>query len=466
MQSRKNKYDVIIVGAGCSGAFTALELVKQNKDLSVLVIEKGQAIEKRICPKRKTGKCLDCKPFCHITTGFSGAGAYSDGKLSLSPDVGGTLAEFLGYDKTKELIDYVDSIYLDFGADKMVYGLTNSDKIEKIRTKAIHSNLKLVECPIRHLGTEESYSIYQKIQNFLIANKVEFIFNSPVKDLIIKDGKAIGVECEEVYYSDNVVVAIGREGSEWLKQISDKHSIDNVPSTVDIGVRVEVRNEVMKEINENLYEGKFIYSTPTFDDKVRTFCQNPSGIVSVEKYEDGLAVANGHSYKHLKTHNTNLAILVSKNFTQPFKDSIGYGKSIARLANMIADDKVIVQRYGDYKRGRRTINERLYRNNIIHTLKDAVPGDLSLVLPYRIMKGLEEMIEALNGVAPGMNSEETLLYGVECKFYSNKVNVDSNFKTNIDNLYVCGDGASITRGIMQANVNGVCIARIISGVGV
>lgn len=466
MQTKNSKYDVIIVGAGCSGAFTALELIKQKKGLKVLVIEKGQAIEKRICPKRKTGKCIDCKPFCHITTGFSGAGAYSDGKLSLSPDVGGNLSEFLGYEKTKELIEYVDSIYLEFGADKKVYGLTNSDKISQIRAKAIHSNLKLVECPIRHLGTEESYSIYQKIQTFLIDHGVEMIFNSPVKDLVIENGKAIGVECEDIYYSNNVVVAIGREGSEWLKEICDKHSIDNVPSTVDIGVRVEVRNEVMQEINENLYEGKFIYSTPTFDDKVRTFCQNPSGIVSVEKYEGGLAVANGHSYKHIKTDNTNLAILVSKNFTQPFKDSIGYGKSIARLANMIADNKVIVQRYGDYKRGRRTITERLYRNNIIHTLKDAVPGDLSLVLPYRIMKGVEEMIEALNGVAPGMNSEETLLYGVECKFYSNKVNVDSNFKTNIDNLFVCGDGASITRGIMQANVNGVCIARIISGVGV
>jgi uncharacterized FAD-dependent dehydrogenase len=464
MLNEGQKYDVIIVGAGCSGAFTAFELMRQNKDLKVLVFEKGQAIEKRICPKRITNKCVDCKPYCHITTGFSGAGAYSDGKLSLSPDVGGNLPEYIGYEKTKELNNYVDEIYLGFGADKSVYGLNGMDRIDEIRTKAIRSNLKLVACPIRHLGTEESYNIYSKIQKHLIEMGVEIKFGNPVKDIIIEDGVVVGVEADKLYYAENVVIAIGREGSEWLKDICYKHNIDSVPSTVDIGVRVEVRNEVMKEINENLYEGKFIFRTPTFDDQVRTFCQNPSGIVSVEKYEDGLAVANGHSYKHLKTENTNLAILVSKNFTQPFKDSIGYGKSIARLANMIADDRVIVQRYGDYKRGRRTTSERLYRNNIIPTLKDAVPGDLSLVLPYRIMKSIEEMIEALNGVASGINSEETLLYGVECKFYSNKVKVNHKFETNIKNLYVSGDGASITRGIMQANVNGVCVARNICGV--
>lgn len=454
-----NKYDVIIVGAGCAGSFAALEFKQKNPEFKILVLEKGQSIEKRICPKRKTNICVDCKPYCHITTGFSGAGAFSDGKLSLSPDVGGQLPMYIGFEATQEIIKYVDDIYLSYGADKTVYGFKNKEKIDAIRTKAIRSNLKLVACPIRHLGTEESYNIYSKIQEEIIQKGVEIKFNTFTEDLIIENGTIKGVVSDKKYYSDNVIIAVGREGSEWLKKVCDKHNIDNFPSTVDIGVRVEVRNEVMKEINENLYEGKLIYRTPTFDDQVRTFCQNPSGFVSVEKYEDGLAVANGHSYKNIKTENTNLAILVSKNFTQPFKDSIGYGKSIARLANMIADGKVIVQRYGDYKRGRRTTKERLYRNNIIPTLKDAIPGDLSLVLPYRIMKSIEEMIEALNGVAEGFNSDETLLYGVECKFYSNKVIIDNDFQTNIKNLYVCGDGASITRGIMQANANGVLAAR-------
>lgn len=455
------KYDVIVVGAGCSGAFLALELIKCKPGCKILVLEKGESIEKRICPKRKTNVCVNCKP-CHITTGFSGAGAFSDGKLTLSPDVGGQLSEYIGYEETKELIEYVDEIYLSYGADKRVYGVNNPQKIDEIRAKAIKSNLKLIACPIRHLGTEVSYDIFANIQKTLIDNGVEILFRAPTKDFIIENDEIKGVIADKEYYADKVVVSVGREGSEWLKNMCEKHNISSVPSTVDVGIRLEVRNEVMKEINENLYEGKFIYQTPTFDDKVRTFCQNPSGMVSVEKYEDGLAVANGHSYKNFKTENTNLAILVSKNFTQPFKDSIGYGKSIAKLANMIADGKVIVQRYGDYKRGRRTTTERLYRSNLTPTLKDAIPGDLSLVLPHRIMKAIEEMIEALNGVAEGINSEESLLYGVECKFYSNKVQVNNKFETSIKNMHVCGDGASLTRGIMQANVNGVYVARIIA----
>lgn len=453
------KYDVIIVGAGCAGAFAAMEFVKQNSGLKILMLEKGESIEKRICPKRTTNRCVLCKPYCHITTGFSGAGAYSDGKLSLSPDVGGNLPEYIGYENTRDLIRYVDDIYLSFGADTKVYGMDNKEKIDEIRLKAIKSNLKLVACPIRHLGTEESYNIFSKIQKFIQDNGVEISFRNPTKDLIIENGEIKGVIADKKYFANKVIISIGREGSEWLKKMCDDHNISSEPNTVDIGVRLEVRNEIMKNINENLYEGKFIYRTPTFDDQVRTFCQNPSGIVSVERYEDGLAVANGHSYKHIKTENTNMALLVSKNFTQPFKDSIGYGKSIARLANMIADNTVIVQRYGDFKRGRRTTVDRLYRSNIMPTLKDAVPGDLSLVLPYRIMKSIEEMIEALNGVANGINSEESLLYGVEAKFYSNKVKTNNNFETSVKNLYVAGDGASITRGIMQANANGIHVAR-------
>jgi len=456
-----NKYDVIITGAGCSGAFVALELVKQNSNKKILILEKGSSITKRICPKRTANKCLNCTPFCHITTGFSGAGAFSDGKLSLSPSVGGDLPKYIGYSRVKELIEYVDNIYLSFGADVNIYGAEKGEKFQELMTKAIRCNLKLVHCPIRHLGTEKSYEIFTKIEKYLVDNGVDLIFNSPVKDLIIKDKKIKGVIADKEYMADNVVAAVGREGSEWLKNMCHLHNIISEPSTVDVGVRLEVRNEIMQDINETLYEGKFIYRTTTFDDQVRTFCQNPSGMVSIEKYDDGVAVANGHSYKDIKTENTNLAILVSKNFTHPFTDSIGYGKRIASLANMLSGGKVIVQRYGDFKRGRRTSENRMCRDNIIPTLVDAVPGDLSLVLPYRIMKSIEEMIEALNGVAKGINSEESLLYGAECKFYSNLVKVTNEFETNIKGLYAIGDGAGITRGIIQSNASGVYLARVI-----
>ncbi len=454
------KYDVIIVGAGCSGIFAALEIVKNSK-LKVLMIEKGNSIKNRVCPKRTTGKCVNCNP-CNITTGFSGAGAFSDGKLTLSPDVGGNLQTYIGYEKTQELIDYVDSIYLSFGADDKIYGNDHIDKIKEIEVEAIKNNLKLIVYPLRHLGTDQSYEIYSKIEEYLIEKGVDFKFRTMVDDIIIKDNKINGVIINgEKIESKYVILSVGREGSEWLRNICHKHKIDSVPSVVDIGVRVEVRNEVMENINKYLYEGKFIYNSKTFDDTVRTFCQNPSGEVVIERYEDNLITVNGHSYKESKTNNTNLAILVSKTFTQPFKDSIGYAKSIAKLANMLADGKVLVQRYGDLKRGRRTTEERIMRGNIVPTLKDAVPGDLSLVLPYRIIKSIEEMIEALNGVAPGFNSAETLLYGVECKFYNNKVLVNNKFETNFKNLYALGDGAGITRGIIQSNSNGVYVGRCI-----
>lgn len=454
------KYDVIIVGAGCAGIFAAYEIVK-NSNLKVLMIEKGNSIEKRVCPKRKTGICVNCNP-CNITTGFSGAGAFSDGKLTLSPDVGGNLPIYLGEEKTQELIDYVDSIYLSFGADNKIYGNDDMDAIKKIQLDAIKNDLKLIVYPLRHLGTEKSYKIYSKIEDYLKEKGVDFMFKTMVDDLVIEKNTIKGVIANgKIIEGKHVILSVGREGSEWLKNMCDKHGIESVPSVVDIGVRIEVKNEVMEKINKHLYEGKFIYNAPTFDDTVRTFCQNPSGEVTIERYEDDLITVNGHSYKESKSNNTNLALLVSKNFTQPFKDSIGYAKSIAKLANKLADGSVLVQRYGDFKRGRRTTPERLKRGNIVPTLKDAVPGDLSLVLPYRIIKSIEEMIEALNGVVPGFNSSETLLYGVECKFYNNRVVVSNNFETNFKNLYALGDGAGITRGIIQANSNGVHVGRYI-----
>ena len=456
-----NKYDVIIIGAGPAGIFAALELKKEKPELRILMLEKGNAIEKRICPKRKTGVCVGCKP-CNITTGFAGAGAYSDGKLSLSPDVGGELPEYIGYEKTEELIAYVDEHYLRFGADPKVHGLDNPDKIRDIRTKAIQSNLKLIECPIRHMGTEVGYTIYKRIQDHLIDDLgVEIKFRNPVKSLIVEDGTAVGVKADSEYYADKILAGVGREGSEWFKTMCDTYGVDTTVGKVDIGIRLETRNEIMKEINDALYEGKLVYYTPTFDDAVRTFCSNPGGVVSTEYYDNNLAVVNGHSYKSddLKTDNTNFALLVSKGFTEPFNAPIAYGKHIASLGNMLTGNKILVQRYGDFIRGRRTNEERLHRNNIRPTLRDAVPGDLCLVLPYRIMKDIDEMIQALDHVSPGLASDETLLYGVEVKFYSNKVAVDENFQTNIKNLYVLGDGAGITRGLMQASVNGVYVAR-------
>ena len=459
-----NQYDVIIIGAGPSGIFCAYELIKERPDLKILMIEKGRSIEQRNCPKRKTKVCVGCKP-CSITTGFAGAGAFSDGKLSLSPDVGGTLPEILGYEKTAELIQEADRIYLQFGADEKVYGVEDRKAIEEIRTKAIRANLKLIECPIRHLGTEEGYKIYTRLQEHLLSSGVEILFMTMVKDIIVENGIAKGVITEEgdSYYAPESVAGIGREGSEWFSHVCREHGIGTKNGTVDVGVRVEVRDEIMKELNEKLYEAKLVYYTPTFDDKVRVFCTNPSGEVATEYYDNGLAVVNGHAYKSkdLKTNNTNFALLVSKNFTEPFKTPIEYGKHIAQLGNMLSGGKILLQRYGDFRRGRRTTQERLLRNNIVPTLKDAVPGDLSLVFPHRIMVAIDEMIQALDKVTPGIASDETLLYGVEVKFYSNKVIVNKEFETNIKGLRVMGDGASITRGLQQASANGLFVARCI-----
>ncbi|HWT73367.1 MAG TPA: NAD(P)/FAD-dependent oxidoreductase [Mobilitalea sp.] len=457
-------YDVIIIGAGPSGIFCAYELIKENKNLKILMVEKGRPIEKRMCPKRTTKQCIGCQP-CSITTGFAGAGAFSDGKLSLSPDVGGNLPDILGYDKALELINESDDIYLKFGADTNVYGVDKEVEIREIRRRAINANLKLIECPIRHLGTEEGYKIYTRLQEHLLASGVEIIFNTMVQDIIIEDQKAKGIITSkgDTFYAEEVVSAIGREGSDWFSQICKAHGIETKVGTVDIGVRVEVRDEVMEFLNKNLYEAKLVYYTPTFDDKVRTFCTNPSGEVATEYYENNLAVVNGHAYKSkdLKTNNTNFAILVSKNFTKPFKTPIEYGKHIAQLSNMLCGGRILVQTFGDFQRGRRTTEERLCRNNLIPTLKDAVPGDLSLVFPHRIMVDIKEMILALDKVTPGIASDETLLYGVEVKFYSNKVVVNKDFETSVEGLRAIGDGASVTRGLQQASANGISVARSI-----
>jgi uncharacterized FAD-dependent dehydrogenase len=457
----EKKFDVIIVGAGPAGIFTAYELIKERKNLSILMLEKGRDIYNRKCPKHTNGDvCMNCKP-CSITTGWAGAGAFSDGKLSLSHEVGGTLPDYIGVEATLEMIRYTDDIYLKFGADNGIHGLTETPSMREVRRKSIEANLKLVQCPVRHLGTEKTQALYRSLFEHLKDNGVEVLFNSPVTEFLIENQKVYGVKTvDTTYLGRNVVLAIGRAGSDWLMKQCARQAIPTEVGIVDIGVRLECRNEVMQEINENFYEAKLIHYTRTFDDKVRTFCSNPGGFVSSEYYDNNLAVVNGHSYKDLKSENTNFALLVSQKFTEPFNSPIEYGRHIARLANMLTRNKIMVQRFGDLIRGRRTTSDRLYRNNIIPTLKDAVPGDLSLVLPHRILLDIIEMIKSLDKVSPGLASDETLLYGVEVKFYSNIVKVNRTFQSpSVKKLFFGGDGAGITRGLMQASVNGVLIAR-------
>ena len=469
------KYDVIIVGGGPSGLFTALELMKLDPNKKVLLLEKGKRVENRKCPKETTLECVDCKPYCSITTGISGAGAFSDGKLSLSPDVGGELPEYLGYDETKKLIDYVDNIYLKYGADEKIEGIGKEDLVREIRKKAIKANLKLIDCPVRHLGTEKAHDIYKRIQDEVVNSGVELQDEVYVKDLIIKDNTVIGVKTISSYdnykndfnnikeiFGEKIILSVGRKGANWLKEMCIKHNISHRAGTVDIGVRVEVRNEIMKEINDVLYEGKLIGYPKPFKDKVRTFCQNPGGFVSEEKYDNNLSVVNGHSFKEKKSENTNLAILSSHNFDDPFNQPIEYGKKVAQLVNMLGDNKIMVQRYGDILDGKRTWHKELSQSNVNPTLKDAVAGDITSAIPYRPMVNIINFIEALDVIVPGFASPETLLYGPEIKFYSNKVILDKEFKANINNLHFLGDGCGLTRGLMMASCSGVKMARILN----
>lgn len=464
-----NNYDVIIVGAGPAGIFTAYELKKQKPNSKILLIEAGRSIDKRHCPKDKTRKCVSCKPYCHITSGFSGAGAFSDGKLSLSYEVGGDLPELAGIDLVQEYIEYTDSIYLDFGADTHVEGVGNEVEIKEIRRKAIEAGLKLVDCPIRHLGTEKAQEIYLKIQNHLIDSGVEIKFNTLVKNLLINKGEISGVLItdslnktnDEEIYSNKVIVATGRKGADWLKDMCIEHQIAHFAGTVDIGVRVELRNEVMESVNKVLYESKLIGHPAPFKDKVRTFCQNPGGFVSQENYDNNLAIVNGHSYKNKKSENTNLAILSSHNFSKPFNEPIEYGKKVAELVNMLGNGKILVQRYGDILDGKRTWEKELYQSNVKHTLPDAEAGDLTSAIPYRTMTNILNFIQSMNTVVPGFASTETLLYGPEIKFYSNKITLDKNFETNIKGLHCLGDSSGWTRGLMMASAMGVMMGRML-----
>lgn len=464
-----SKYDIIIVGAGPAGIFTAVELLKNNSTKKIVIVEKGVSVEKRTCPKAKTNKCMNCKPNCMITSGFSGAGAFSDGKLSLSYEVGGNLPELIGEDYAQELINYTDSIYLEFGADPHVEGIGQDEKKKEIRKKAIQSGLKLVDCPIRHLGTEMAQQLYFRIENYLRDNGVELMLGYDCKDLIVTDNKCTGVTVakardgsdEQTLYADDVIVAAGRKGAEWLEKTCEIHHIEHQPGTVDVGVRVEVRNEIMEEVNKVLYESKLIGYPQPFRNKVRTFCQNPGGFVSQENYDNDLAVVNGHSYKEIKSDNTNLAILCSHNFSIPFNQPIEYAKRVGELNNMLANGHILVQRYGDILDGKRTWEKELTQSNVRPTLPDAVAGDITSAIPYRTMLNIINFIQAVDNVVPGFASRETLLYSPEIKFYSNRVKMDKEFNTNIGGLYCLGDSSGWTRGLMMASIMGVHMARML-----
>ena len=449
------KFDVIIVGAGPAGIFSALELTK-NTQLSIILLDKGPHLDKRRCPASRGLGCINCDP-CTLLCGWGGAGAFSDGKLTLSTEVGGWLNEYRTREKLTELIDYVDRVYLKFGAPQHVYG-ADSDRIDEIGRRASLAGLKLVPQKLRHMGTERCAETLREMHNNL-GDRVEIRTRTEVKGLVVKNGKIEGAETTtgEKLFGKYVIVAPGRSGAEWLKCEAEALGLKTLNNPVDVGIRVEVQAPVMEELTEALYEPKFIYYSRSFDDQVRTFCVAPEGEVITESYE-GILTVNGQSYAERKTGNTNFAILVSTSFTEPFREPIAYGKYLARLTNLLSGG-VIIQRLGDLKVGRRSTEERIARSIVSPTLKNATPGDLSFVLPYRYLADIREMLEAMDKIAPGINSNHTLLYGVEVKFYSSRLELSDCLETKIHNLFTIGDGAGVTRGLVQASASGIIVAR-------
>ncbi len=463
-----NNYDVIIVGAGPCGIYASYELVKLNPDLKVLLLDKGNDIYSRHCPilegKLKTCPSTNnglnsCFPACSMTHGFGGCGAYSDGKFNITSEFGGWMDEYLDKDTILNLIDYVDKINLAHGAPKDITD-PNTKEVLDIERRGLAVGLKLLRSRVRHLGTEVNLKLLQSIYEEL-KNKITMKFRTEISDIKVNDNKIEAVIDNKgnEYHANHVILNVGRPGSNWLSHMLSKHGVAVSSNRVDIGVRVETNDVIMQEINEYLYEGKFIYKT-SVGTTCRTFCSNPHGHVVVEN-NDGVIVANGHAFSDQKegSTNTNFAILVSHNFTEPFKNANEYALDVASLANKLSNGSVIVQRYGDIVKGRRSTYKRINDGFVTPTLKEAVPGDLALVLPYKTMQSIIEMLEALDHVTPGIASGHTLLYGVEAKFYSDRISCNNNFETAIKGLFVGGDGAGITRGLAQAGANGVYIAR-------
>jgi uncharacterized FAD-dependent dehydrogenase len=463
------EYDVVIVGAGPAGYFCAYELSKLDPTKSILLVDRGRDIHTRNCPvlNHQIAKCplnkegfRECHPACSITSGFGGAGAYSDGKFNITTEFGGWLQDYMSNEDLMALINYVDGINLEFGATEIITD-PFTPKVKEIELRALSVGVKLLRSKVRHLGTEENLKILSKIFTYL-EDKIEMQFGIAVEDIIVSDGRIHGVILHggEEVIADKVVLAVGREGSDWLSDIFDKYKIKMSQTQVDIGVRVECDNLIMEEINTHLYEGKFVYKTST-GNTVRTFCSNPGGHVVMENYE-GVVNVNGHSYNDSKysSNNTNFALLVSHHFEDPFNKPNEYALKVSSLANQLACGSVIVQRFGDILKGRRTTVKRLKEGFVKPTLKEAVPGDLALCLPYKTMQSIVEMIKVLDKITPGIATEHTLLYGVEAKYYSAHPDIDNTLEVKgIEGLYVGGDGAGLTRGLAQAGACGVYIAR-------
>ena len=449
------KYDVIVVGAGPAGIFSALELTEKNH-LNVLILDRGEDIDKRKCPSSRGFECHHCEP-CSVLSGWGGAGAYSDGKLTLSTEVGGWLDQYISQKELGALVKYVDRVYLKYGASEQVYG-GDAEKVEDIERQASLAGLRLIRQEVRHMGTEKCADTLRMMRKEL-NGKITFEPRTDVKGLIIENHTINGVETVDgkKYMGKYVVIAPGRSGAEWLQAEAQIRGLRTINNPVDIGVRVELLASVMEKLTKALYEPKLVYYSKLFDDMVRTFCVSPYGEVTTESY-DGVLTVNGQSYAERKTENTNFAILVSTSFTEPFKEPIAYGKYVARLSNLLSGG-VMVQRLGDLVTGRRSTPERLARSVVVPTLKNATPGDLSFVLPYRYLSDIREMLQALDVIAPGVHSRDTLLYGIEVKFYSSHLQLNNTLETKIQNMFTVGDGAGVTRGLIQASASGVIVAR-------
>ncbi|HWP95547.1 MAG TPA: NAD(P)/FAD-dependent oxidoreductase [Syntrophomonadaceae bacterium] len=452
-----NTYDVIIVGAGPAGIFASLEICR-NSDLTVLLLEKGREVQKRKCRiNTKHPSCAECQP-CSIMSGWGGAGAFSDGKLTLTTEFGGWLDSYIGKEHLSHLINYVDELYVDFGAPDRIFGQVNEDIVD-LQLRVARAGLKLIPARIRHMGTENTLHVLKNMHKEL-SRRVTIHTGEEVEKILVEKGRVSGVVTKRASYSAPcVILAPGRDGAQWFSQQARDIGLELRNNQVDLGVRVEVPAVTMEHFTDKIWEPKIIFNSPTFDDLVRTFCVSPNGHVVMEN-TNGLITVNGHSYANQPSHNTNFALLLSQEFTEPFHQPILYGRSIASLANMLSGS-IIIQRYGDLKRGRRSTPDRISRGMVEPTLKAAVPGDLSLVLPNRYMVGILECLEALDRAMPGLACDHTLLYGIEVKFYSARPHLDKQLRTRIHGLWAIGDGAGVTRGLIQASVSGVVAARSI-----
>ncbi len=453
----KSKYDIIIVGGGPAGIFAALEM-SQASNLSILLLEKGKDIDSRSCPSIGQGiSCPPCSP-CDLVSGVGGAGAFSDGKLTLSSEVGGRLKDYQGLERTEELIRYVDSVFLKFGGTDSVYG--TGEKVEELVRRATLADLRLIPMAIRHLGTERSRLVFKGIGDFL-STRVDLKVSTEARTILAENGVAKGIETTDGQRFDcrYLIVAPGRDGVDWLTREAHRLKLTLQINPIDVGVRVEVPEAVLEELTSALYECKLEYYSKAFDDRIRTFCMCPAGEVTMESTggSDPVTTVNGQSYAERKTGNTNFALLVSTIFTEPFRDPLAYGRYLARLANILSGG-VIIQRLGDLLEGRRSTEERIRRGIVQPTLKSATPGDLSFVLPYRYLVGIIEMLEAMDKLAPGVASRHSLLYGVEVKFYSSRLALSQNLESEIENMFAVGDGAGVTRGLIQASASGVVAA--------